>query len=71
MVGREGWGGCFSVMRASIGKSRIGRKRGAAGEEGEAVRDQPAKQESFSLFSLTVLDVGRAKALLKPFGGDF
>ena len=60
----------------SVRKSCNGRKR-QCGAEGRGRRrrsrrgDQPAKQESFSLYSLTVLDVGRAEALLKLFGGEF
>lgn len=56
-------------MCASVGKSCNDRERQCGEEEGRS-RDQPAKQESFSLFSLTVVDVGWAEALLRLFGGE-
>lgn len=59
----------FFVMCASVGKSCNDRERQCGEEEGRS-RDQPAKQESFSLFRLTVVDVGWAEALLRLFGGE-
>lgn len=55
----------------TVERGSVGRGGGEEEEEEEERRDQPAKQESFSLLSLTVLDVGRAEALLKLFGGEF